>query len=61
MNEGIFHLVLRHKDYRNEFAENMKRAYEDVTNLIHAKLYANAEVLPLNLMVGTKWTMMIRW
>jgi len=54
MNEGIIYFVVCHKDYRNEFAENMKRAYEDVTNLSHAKLYANAEVLPLNLMVGTK-------
>jgi len=61
MNEGIIYLVLRHKDYRNEFAENMKRAYEEFANPSHAKLYANAEVLPLNLMADTKWTMMIRW
>jgi len=60
MNDGIICFVLRHKNYRNEFAENMKRAYEDVTNLSHAKLYANAEVLPLNLMADTKWTMMTR-
>jgi len=60
MNEGIIYFVVCHKDYRNEFAENMKRAYEDVTNLSHAKLYANAEVLPLNLMADTKWTMMTR-
>ena len=61
MNEGIIYLVLRHKNYRNEFAENMKRAYEDVTNLSQAKLYANPEVVLLNLMVCANWTMMTIW
>ena len=61
MNEGIIYLLLRHKNYLAEFAENMKSAYEDVTNLSHAKLYANQEVVLLNLMIGTKRTMMTIW
>ena len=44
MNGKRNYRILCYRDYRSELADNMKREYEDVTNLTEAKLYSNTEV-----------------
>ena len=41
---GKSYSILCYRDYRSEFAESMKRGYEDVTILTQARLYTNTEV-----------------